>query len=97
MLEIEPNHVHGPVALGVALIRSQSALPVLQTALEMGSQDLQTPLGMRQSLEALNRANDADDYYQRIIRLGTPEPVVELAKERSSAVATRRMRSAQWR
>ena len=59
-----------------------------------GPQDPQTLLGMGQSLEALHRSDDADDYHQRIIRLGTPEPVVELAKERRSAIAAHRMRSA---
>ena len=67
---------------------------MLQTALEIGPQDPQTLLGMGQSLKALHRSDNADDYYQRIIRLGTPEPVVELAKERRSAIAAQRMRSA---
>jgi hypothetical protein len=51
---------------------------------------------MRQSLEALHRVDDVDDYHRRIVQPGTPEPVVELAKERRSTIAAQRMRSA-WK
>ncbi len=96
-LRLEPRNqwaLRNPGGCLLQLGRAAEALPVLQTALEIGPQDPQTLLGMGQSLEAHNRSDDADDYYQRIIRLGTPEPVVELAKERRSAIAAQRMRSA---
>ncbi|MEI7702372.1 MAG: hypothetical protein WCK86_21450, partial [Planctomycetia bacterium] len=51
--------------------RAAEALPVLQTALEIGPKDPQMLLGMRQSLEALNRSYNPEKYSRRVLRLGS--------------------------
>jgi len=129
LVQIDQNHVHGLVALGVANIklkdlqsgevflrralmlepenpwalknlgacflkqgRAAEAVPVFDAAIKLNSGDIQSILGLGQALEEIDRGQDADAQYQKLISMGGPDHIIDLAKERRTALAHKTMR-----
>jgi len=94
-LKLESDNLWALKNLGACLLKqgkADEALLVFQAALKGASQDLQSTIGLAQALEELGRSDEADDKYLKAIAIGGPQHLVELAKERRTAIAHKTMR-----
>ena len=129
LIDTDPNHVHGLVAIGVAHIKlkdlqtgevflrralmlepknqwalknlgacllkhgkATEAVPVFEAAIKSNPEDVQSILGLGQALEEIDRVDDADEQYVKLISIGGPDHILDLAKERRTALAQKTMR-----
>lgn len=73
--------------------RFDEAVEMLERAVKAAPTDAQALVGVGQALEHVGRPEDADEYYERLIKQGGPSQLVEMAKERRTALAQATMRS----
>ena len=94
-LKLEPNNQWALRNLGACLLKqdkADEALPVLEAAVKTAPNDLQSIIGLGQALEVVGRPEDADDQYLRAIQSGGPQQLIDLAKDRRTAIAHKTMR-----
>ena len=94
-LKLEPNNQWALKNLGACLLKqskAQEAVPVLEAAVKAAPRDLQSIIGLGQALEEVDRTEDADDQYVKSIQIGGPTQLIDLAKERRTAIAHKTMR-----
>jgi tetratricopeptide (TPR) repeat protein len=94
-LKLEPNNQWALKNLGACLLKqgkADDAVPVLEAAVKAAPRDLQSIIGLGQALEEVDRTEDADDQYVKAIQIGGPPQLIDLAKERRTAIAHKTMR-----
>lgn len=83
--------------LGGCLLENGEAVEAekhLRRSVELAPEDQQSLLGLAQALEALDRTEDADTLYVRVIGLGSSTPAGEAAKEARTRLAQATFRKA---
>ncbi len=94
-LKLEPQNQWALKNLGACLLKqgkADDAVPVLEAAVKEAPRDLQSLIGLGQALEEVGRSEDADDQYIKAIQIGGPQQLIDLAKERRTAIAHKTMR-----
>jgi tetratricopeptide (TPR) repeat protein len=94
-LKLEPSNQWALKNLGGCLLKqgkADEAVPVLEAAVKVAPRDLQSIIGLGQALEEVDRTEDADDQYVKAIQIGGPPQLIDLAKERRTAIAQKTMR-----
>jgi tetratricopeptide (TPR) repeat protein len=94
-LILEPKNHWALKNLGACLLKNSKpaeAVPVFEAALKANPGDVQSLLGLGQAFEESDRVEDADKQYVKLIHQGGPDQIVDLAKERRTAIAQRTMR-----
>ena len=95
-LKLEPNNQWALRNLGACLLKqdkAKDAVPILESAIEVAPRDLQSIIGLGQALEGIGRPEDADDQYVKAIQIGGPQQLVDIAKDRRTAIAQKTMRN----
>jgi tetratricopeptide (TPR) repeat protein len=94
-LKLEPGNQWALKNLGACLLKqgkADDAVPVLEAAVKAAPRDVQSIIGLGQALEEVGRTEDADDQYVKAIQIGGPQQLLDLAKERRTAIAHKTMR-----
>jgi Flp pilus assembly protein TadD len=94
-LKLEPSNPWALKNLGACLLKqgkADEAVPVLEAAVKASPRDLQSIIGLGQALEEVGRTDDADDQYVKAIQIGGPPHLLDLAKDRRTAIAHKTMR-----
>ena len=94
-LKLEPNNPWALKNLGACLLKqgkSDEAVPVLEAAVRANPSDVQSIIGLGQALEEVDRTEDADDQYVIAIQIGGPPQLIDLAKDRRTAIAQKTLR-----
>ena len=81
--------------LGACLMKQgkfDEAVPHLEHCLRLEPGDVQSVIGLAQAFEHLDRGEEADELYERAIRQGGPQPLMDLAKERRTHIAHRTLK-----
>ncbi len=94
-LKLEPNNQWALRNLGACLLKqdkAEEAVPVLEAAVKAAPRDVQSIIGLGQALEEVGRPEDADDQYVKAIQIGGPQQLLDLAKDRRTALAHKTMR-----
>lgn len=94
-LILEPNNQWALKNLGACLLKrgkAAEAMPMFQAAITAIPNDAQSILGLGQALEEIGRIDDADEQYAKLIRIGGPDYILDIAKERRTAIAQKTMR-----
>jgi Flp pilus assembly protein TadD len=94
-LKLEPNNQWALKNLGACLLKqgkADEAVPVLEAAVKAAPRDVQSIIGLGQALEEIGRSDDADDQYVKAIQISGPPHLIDLAKERRTAIAQKTMR-----
>jgi Flp pilus assembly protein TadD len=94
-LKLEPNNPWALKNLGACLLKqgkSDEAVPVLEAAVRANPSDVQSIIGLGQALEEVDRTEDADDQYVKAIQIGGPPQLIDLAKDRRTAIAQKTLR-----
>lgn len=94
-LKLEPNNPWALKNLGACLLKqgkAEEAVTVLEAAVRAAPRDLQSLIGLGQALEEVGRPDEADDQYVKAIQVGGPQKLVDLAKDRRTAIANKTMR-----
>jgi tetratricopeptide (TPR) repeat protein len=94
-LKLEPNNPWALKNLGACLLKqgkAAEAVPVLEAAVKAAPRDLQSIIGLGQALEEVGRTEDADDQYVKAIQIGGPQHLLDVAKDRRTAIANKTMR-----
>jgi len=94
-LNLEPQNLWALKNLGACLLkqgRANDAIPVFEKALSATPEDPQLIIGTAQAYEGVDRVTDADVLYVKLIALGGPEHILNLAKDRRTAIAQKTMR-----
>jgi tetratricopeptide (TPR) repeat protein len=95
-LEREPTNLYALRNLGACLLklgRATEAVRALQAAVAVAPNDLPALIGLGQAWEEVGQATEADACYVKALQLGGPQPLMELAQERRTALASQTMRS----
>ena len=94
-LMLEPKNQWALKNLGACLLKhgkAAEAVPVFERAIKSNPEDVQSILGLGQALEETDRVHDADVQYVKLISMGGPDHIIDLAKERRTALAQKTMR-----
>lgn len=94
-LKLEPNNQWALRNLGACLLKqdkAEEAVPVLEAAIKAAPRDVQSIIGLGQAFEEVGRPEDADDQYVKAIQIGGPQQLIDLAKDRRTAIAHKTMR-----
>lgn len=94
-LVVEPQNSWALKNLGACLLKlgkATEAVLVFQAALEASPNDIQSVFGLGQAYEETDRIDDADDQYVKLISIGGPEHILDLAKKRRTTIAQKTMR-----
>ncbi len=94
-LILEPTNPWALKNLGACLLKhgkAEEAVPVFKAALKANPEDVQSLLGLGQAFEEVDRVEDADEQYVKLIRTGGPQHILDLTKERRTAIAQTTMR-----
>jgi Flp pilus assembly protein TadD len=94
-LKLEPNNQWALKNLGACLLKqgkADEAVPVLEAAVKAAPRDVQSIIGLGQALEEIGRSDEADDQYVKAIQISGPPHLIDLAKERRTAIAQKTMR-----
>jgi len=94
-LKREPKNPWALKNPGACLLKqgkANDAIPVFEDAVQIAPKDPQLIMGLAQALEGVDRVSDADDQYIKLIELGGPDHIVDLAKGRRTALAQKTMR-----
>jgi len=94
-LKLEPKNQWALRNLGACLLKQDKAaeaVPILEDAVTAAPRDLQSIIGLGQAFEEVGRTEDADDLYLKAIQVGGPQQLVDLAKDRRTAIAHKAMR-----
>ena len=94
-LKLEPGNQWALKNLGACLLKqdkADEAVPVLEAAVKEAPRDLQSIIGLGQALEQVGRTEDADELYVKAIKIGGPQQLIDIAKDRRTAIAHKTMR-----
>lgn len=94
-LKLEPGNQWALKNLGACLLKqdkADEAVPVLEAAVKEAPRDLQSIIGLGQALEQVDRTEDADELYVKAIKIGGPQQLIDIAKDRRTAIAHKTMR-----
>ncbi len=94
-LSFEPNNPWALRNLGGCLLKQErfaEAIDVLRKAIDASPKDVQSMIGLGQALEQVGKSDDADEIYERAIKQGGPQSMLDLAMERRTAIAQNIMR-----
>ena len=80
-LVLEPKNPWALKNLGACLMKlgnAEEAVPVFEAALKASPNDVQSLLGLGQAFEAIDRVDDADKQYVKLISIGGPDHILDL-------------------
>jgi tetratricopeptide (TPR) repeat protein len=95
-LKLAPENRWALKNLGACLLkqlRFVDAIPLLRKCVEVAPKDVQAIVGLGEALEANGQVDEADELFDRAIRLGGPDEVIDIAKDRRTKRAHEKLRS----
>jgi tetratricopeptide (TPR) repeat protein len=94
-LMLEPKNQWALKNLGACLLKhgkAAEALAVFEASIKANAEDVQSILGLGQAIEEIDRVDDAYEQYVKLISIGGPDHILDIAKERRTALAQKTMR-----
>lgn len=95
-LQVEPTNRWALRNLGACLMkqsRFEEARTTLQACLQVAPSDVAALVGLGEALEALGESGEADSVYRRAVKIGGPDHIIDIAKDRLTKMAEAKLRS----
>ena len=95
-VRIQPKNRWALRNLGACLMkqgRFEEASKVLRRCLGEAPKDVNVIVGLAESLEAMGQVDEVDDLYQSAIKIGGPDDVIDIAKDRRTKIAEAGLRA----
>lgn len=95
-LQVEPTNRWALRNLGACLMkqsRFEEARTTLQACLQVAPSDVAALVGLGETLEALGESGEADAVYRAAVKIGGPDHIIDIAKERLTKMAEAKLRS----
>ena len=95
-LTLEPRNHWALKNLGACLLKCDKpaeAVGVFEAAIEANPGDAQSILGLGQAFEQSDRVQEADEQYIKLIKMGSPLHLVDVAKQRRTEIGQKTRRS----
>ena len=73
--------------------RFEEARNTLQACLQVAPSDVAALVGLGEALEALGEGGEADTVYRTAVKIGGPDHIIDIAKDRLTKMAEAKLRS----